>query len=534
MSTPDHPRTVMAYMLVPPMPYTKQAAPDSWDASSDVTMEDLLADQDFLPDDSADSSSEFEPASDSGSHSQPSNGKGHPRGYTTPETRLPVVCDGGVGNILAAALQRLILWITPVISDETRSNPTLSRALRASDPPEMHRTRSHTFGNPSILCPVRSVQPHCHRLTASMPPLEPPAGLIQPIPGITPCEAYHCPIGGCNAWHTKGGLDKHRKKKHTDISSCDFKATEKRFMIRPFYNLLNTFNPLRMQPWTFVPGWSHLITSSAITTAAVKPAPHAAPPQAQFLMDLGWVPFVTQLHKDIRQEIARFPTPALANNPSPFSNPVLEEGLVRLSKLYKWYLFDANDFVKPKNDQLVYILTQGTRAHFTPLKHLASFSRYIRPVICCVSMILRFVHVHQKGKENLKLFDIFATKGQLAAALALYQRIINVHDKNGGTLTKLLHNLLVLLFRHEIKSIDKIACPTDVSLCLGSMVDENIFVPRNYITGSCAILQHNLFAILFQYACVLASNMPAFIPHDMDNFMKPLADCSLLDSLPVQ
>jgi len=24
----------------------------------------------------------------------------------------------------------------------------------------MHRTRSHTFGNPSVLCPVRSVQPH--------------------------------------------------------------------------------------------------------------------------------------------------------------------------------------------------------------------------------------------------------------------------------------------------------------------------------------------------------------------------------------
>ncbi|KAG1724730.1 hypothetical protein EDB19DRAFT_1915395 [Suillus lakei] len=45
----------------------------------------------------------------------------------------------------------------PVISDETRSNPTPSRALRALDPPEMHRTRSHTFGNPSVLCPVRSV-----------------------------------------------------------------------------------------------------------------------------------------------------------------------------------------------------------------------------------------------------------------------------------------------------------------------------------------------------------------------------------------
>ncbi|KAG1725104.1 hypothetical protein EDB19DRAFT_1915221 [Suillus lakei] len=48
----------------------------------------------------------------------------------------------------------------PVISDETRSNPTLFHALQALDPPEMHQTRSHTFGNPSILCPVRSIQPH--------------------------------------------------------------------------------------------------------------------------------------------------------------------------------------------------------------------------------------------------------------------------------------------------------------------------------------------------------------------------------------
>ncbi|KAG1722715.1 hypothetical protein EDB19DRAFT_1916526 [Suillus lakei] len=39
-----------------------------------------------------------------------------------------------VGNILTAALQRPILRI---ISDETRSNPTLSRALRASDPPDI-------------------------------------------------------------------------------------------------------------------------------------------------------------------------------------------------------------------------------------------------------------------------------------------------------------------------------------------------------------------------------------------------------------
>ncbi|KAG1839258.1 hypothetical protein F4604DRAFT_1691317 [Suillus subluteus] len=123
---------------------------------------------------------------------------------------------------------------------------------------------------------------------------------------------------------------------------------------------------------------------------------------------------ISKLHKDIRQEIAIFPTPALANNPPPSSNSVLEEGLVWFSRLHKQYLFDTNDF---------------------------------------------FVHVHQKG--------------QLAVALALHQCIIKVHKKNRRTLTKLFHNLLVLLVQYKIKSVNKIASPTNVSLCLGSMVNKS-------------------------------------------------------------
>lgn len=375
-------RTVMAYVLVPPIPYglyPKKAILDSSDASSDMTTEDLRADQDFLPDESGDSSSEFEPASDSASDHQERPGNSlpvQPKGYAMPKGSLPIVCDGGsrqchyrfhadvhVANAsLSPAtshcnlLADLNMVFTP-FGFACRTHQCLVLSEFLAD--HIHRRHHSAFRQKKLRSTVIAHLFDSHRLTASMPPPEPPAGLTQLIPGITPCEAYHCPITGCNAWHTKQGLRHHKREKHTDVRSCDFKATHKQFIIRPFYNLLSGIDPLRMQVWTFAPGWSLLTTSSAITTAAVKPARRAAPPQAQFLIDLGWAPFVTQLREDVRQEMTKFPTPALAINPPAFSNPALEEGLVRLSRLYKRYLFDANDFVGSKNDQLVYVLTQG-------------------------------------------------------------------------------------------------------------------------------------------------------------------------------
>lgn len=401
MSTPDRSRIIMAYVLMPPMPpmpYAKPVATDSSDGSTDVTIEDLLADQDFLPDDSGDSSAEFEPASDSGSDSQP-NGRSSgqavqrnkrrtigpysrskpvqpQRGYAIPDASLPIVCDSG-------SRQCHDKFHTDHHAENTLLSPAISHCNLLADlnmvftsfgfacrthqclvPPQFLASHIHKRHIPAL--PKKksrsAVIVHLfdsHRLTASMPFPKPSADLTQPIPGITPSEAYCCPIDGCDAWHTKGGLGNHRRRQHADIRSSDFIATNKRFIVRPFYNLLDSFHPLRMQVWTFIPGWSLLSTSPAITTAAVMPARQAAPPQAQFLIDLGWAPFATQLREDIRLEITRFPTPALANNPPPFSNHTLEEGLVRLSRLYKRYLFDANDFVSSKNDQLVYVLTQG-------------------------------------------------------------------------------------------------------------------------------------------------------------------------------
>jgi len=109
----------------------------------------------------------------------------------------------------------------------------------------------------------------------------------------------------------------------------------------------------------------------------------------------------------------------------------------------------------------------------------------------------------------------------MAAASALYEQL-KTGNTNGGILVKLLHNLLVLLVRHEIKSVDKLACPTDVSLCLGSMIDKERCQPGNYITGDCAILQHNFFGIIFHYSRLLASNKPTFTPYDVNNFREPL------------
>ncbi|KAG1718680.1 hypothetical protein EDB19DRAFT_1920178 [Suillus lakei] len=81
-----------------------------------------------------------------------------------------------VGNILAAALQRPILWSmlkaqlfghqyshsqsSLMKPAQTRRFPALSEPWTSQRSSEMHRTRSHTFRNPSILCPVHSIRPH--------------------------------------------------------------------------------------------------------------------------------------------------------------------------------------------------------------------------------------------------------------------------------------------------------------------------------------------------------------------------------------
>ncbi|KAG1753245.1 hypothetical protein EDB19DRAFT_1902902 [Suillus lakei] len=49
------------------------------------------------------------------------------------------------------------LQSSPTKPAQTRRFPALSEPRTRRTSPEMHRTRSHTFGNPSVLCPVRSV-----------------------------------------------------------------------------------------------------------------------------------------------------------------------------------------------------------------------------------------------------------------------------------------------------------------------------------------------------------------------------------------
>lgn len=92
---------------------------------------------------------------------------------------------------------------------------------------------------------------------------------------------------------------------------------------------------------------------------------------------------------------------------------------------------------------------------------------------------------------------------------------------------QLLHNFAALLVRHKITSVEVMACPSDISLCLGSLVDNDHFRVGNIITVRCAILQNSWFAIIIQWARIEASGKMPFFPHNPDHFNQRPSDSTL-------
>ncbi|KAG1875993.1 hypothetical protein C8R48DRAFT_768836 [Suillus tomentosus] len=129
-------------------------------------------------------------------------------------------------------------------------------------------------------------------------------------------------------------------------------------------------------------------------------------------------------------------------------------------------------------------------------------------------------------KGKIPSFIIPSTGGEVAAVTTLYDYIVANKKHNGVILMQLLHNFAALLVRHKITSVEIMACPSDISLCLGSLVD-NHFQVGNVITVRCAMLQHSWFAVIIQWAHIKASGKIAFFSHNPDHFNQRPSDSTL-------
>lgn len=84
----------------------------------------------------------------------------------------------------------------------------------------------------------------------------------------------------------------------------------------------------------------------------------------------------------------------------------------------------------------------------------------------------------------------------------------------------ILHNLLVSVIRHEVVAHgEKLACPTDYSLCIGSLLTNGNFQQANRLTRNCAALQHTFLVTLFHDSRLRLLKASEFVPHNRSHWL---------------
>ncbi|KAG1722718.1 hypothetical protein EDB19DRAFT_1916529 [Suillus lakei] len=362
-----------------------------------------------------------------------------------------------------------------------------------------------------------------HRVTAETLSPEHTQDLTDTIPGLALFSAAQCPVAGCGKWFVaRSSLTHHAGVHHPQLPRPVFNSLPKRYIHRPYQNIIDNKDARSRTPFFLSPEWKpppslpiHIESPGVLrynTTAA---------PTAQFFLDIGWPQYLGTFDKSsqpLLRDLVRLRSAAEVKVLRKGRIVRFENALLCLRRLYIRYLIDIQHYNCSTNHDGVCILTQGTRAHFNPLNSLSAYVRYSRPVMQTLSMMLRYIQADRIDKGKIPQFTIPCSPVEAATAARIYDYMVSKEKLDLGVLMQLLHAFLVVMVRRKIESVNTMACPSDVALVFASLVQEDHFQVANTITLTCAILQHNWFAISMQAGRVEASGKTAFFPHSPDHF----------------
>ncbi|KAG2046290.1 hypothetical protein BDR06DRAFT_1014861 [Suillus hirtellus] len=372
-----------------------------------------------------------------------------------------------------------------------------------------------------------------HKIPEGLHYFSHPTELPNAIPGLIPTLAYKCPQ--CPRWIRSADLPTpkgkcrhavaHFKEEHGDLTMPDVSEFKGRYIMRPYCEgnteeggRARISNLVIVLPENWMPSG---VETSRPANARVNRHNVTAAPQESFLLKIGWPQYVRGLgvvHMRYLMELVEIPSQhrvkeLMDANPK---RAALENGLLVLDGLHVGYLKDANEFLKSCHPSIRKAVTSGSRANYRLIKD-KTYTRYRTPIAKTVFMVLREYHISKlKDKlpqERLGSFRVILSKHQRQATKALHGYIME-EELNHDRLLELLHDLLASLVRHKIHGSGKMECPTDQSLCLLSLREDDRFQLANPLTADCAGLQFAFFSIIIHFARLEAKSSSAFRPFE--------------------
>ncbi|KAG2095312.1 uncharacterized protein F5147DRAFT_778759 [Suillus discolor] len=378
-----------------------------------------------------------------------------------------------------------------------------------------------------------------HYLTATTPCPSPPSDLSESIQGLQPEWSSHCPHPGCRHWYAvpagkssikgqQAGTRKHIAEAHPENAKIYLaKVPEMRWIYRPFRKTVHSEDRLFSVVWPFIKDYIPASLAQDVISVRSSRIQYTVSVHSRYLTDLGWQKFIASLglQPGVLRGLVRLKTKKEALSLEGMEKQ-LELGLIIIRKLYRSYIVDVQTYISSKNDpQFRQAVTMNTKAHFRSLSRV-SYYTYSRPLSRCVCMLIRWIHAERTGA--LAPFGAFYIRRSLAQEYAtnmLYHYLIQTKVPRPAPLLQLLHQLLVTLVKQKFTNLETMACPTDYTLCIGSLADNGGFLLATTTARTCAVLQHNFYTTIIHSARLEDHGYQSFIPFRLDNFtLDPVPD----------
>ncbi|KAG2739824.1 hypothetical protein P692DRAFT_20822882 [Suillus brevipes Sb2] len=380
-----------------------------------------------------------------------------------------------------------------------------------------------------------------HRLTSMTQCPSPPGDLSEPIQGLQPEWSSHCPHLGCRHWYAvlagkSSTMGQHAATRHHIARAHPENAKaylardfEMKWIYRPFHKIVDVKDPLSSVVWPFIKDHTPASSTQAVVAVRSSRIQHTVSLDSQYLVDLGWQKFIASLRVQpgVLRGLVKLTTKKEALSLEGVERQ-LELGLITIRKLYRSYNVDIQTYLSSKSDeQFRQAVTMNTKAHFRALSRV-SYYTYSRPLSRCICMLIRWIHAERTGA--LAPFGTLRIRRSLAqeyAANMLYHYLVQTKIPRPAALLQLLHQLLVTLVKQKFTNLETMACPTDYTLCIGSLADGGGFLLATTTAGACAVLQHNFYTIIIHSARLEDHGHERFIPFQLDSFTRdPVPDTS--------
>ncbi|KAG2337877.1 hypothetical protein BDR05DRAFT_952317 [Suillus weaverae] len=352
-----------------------------------------------------------------------------------------------------------------------------------------------------------------HGVPSHMDVIPLPSTVPDLIPGLEAIFSFKCPAPNCPEWFKAAPHGTNRQKQQNTIkhwngshraSLGDVPAFfEGRFVIRPYLMVMDNKDPLASTVIVLPETWSppKLLLATSIPDARIKRLGATVPKEASFLRDIKWVDYAQSLQADPAklQALVMLPTSNKYHILHLSERQVrLERGLLQVHRLYKGYLKDANQFVESCHSSV--------RSALTFQKANTSGAGKSLP-----------------AKRSLGTFTVAGNAAQFMAAKSLYQYIVTTETLSSTTLLELIHDLVSLLVRHEIKTGGIMECPTDQALFLASIRGQDRFRLASPLVEDCVRLAHNFYAVIAQFSRLQGSSVAKFTPFDKASWVEETA-----------